>query len=121
LQYARSLSPDVIALNVSTDNEAIDKLKNRWNKLNTDILLVTKYSTYRTVITPLLHYINIIADSTAENEKITVMIPQFITHEGLGEVLHNHTGFILRESLLRSKNVVVSTYPYHLEDIDAEI
>jgi amino acid transporter len=121
LQYARSLSLDVIALNVSTDNEAIDKLKSRWDKLNTDILLVAKYSTYRTVITPLLHYINIIADATAENEKITVMLPQFITHEGLGEILHNHTGFILRESLLRSKNVVVSTYPYHLEDIDAEI
>jgi amino acid transporter len=121
LQYARSLSQDVIALNVSTDNEAIDKLKSRWDKLNTDILLEAKYSTYRTVITPLLHYINIIADATAENEKITVMIPQFITHEGLGEVLHNHTGFILRESLLRSKNVVVSTYPYHLEDTDAEI
>jgi amino acid transporter len=121
LQYARSLSLDVIALNVSTDNEAIDKLKSRWDKLNTDILLVAKYSTYRTVITPLLHYINIIADATAENEKITVMLPQFITHEGLGEVLHNHTGFILRESLLRSKNVVVSTYPYHLEDTDAEI
>jgi amino acid transporter len=118
LQYARSLSPDVIALNVSTDNEAIDKLKSRWEKLNTDILLVTKYSTYRTVITPLLHYINIIADATAENEKITVMLPQFITHERLGEVLHNHTGFILRESLLRNKNVVVSTYPYHLEDME---
>ncbi len=49
------------------------------------------------------------------------MIPQFITHEGLGEFLHNHTGFIIRESLLRNKNVIVSTYPYHLEDNDAEI
>ncbi len=48
------------------------------------------------------------------------MIPQFITHEGLGEVLHNHTGFIIRESLLRNKNVIVSTYPYHLEDTDVE-
>jgi hypothetical protein len=28
---------------------------------------------------------------------------------------------LLRESRLRSKNVVVSTYPYHLEDTDAEI
>jgi amino acid transporter len=121
LQYARSLSADVIALNVSTDKEAIDKLKSRWEKLNTDILLVTKYSTYRTVVTPLLHYINIIAEATAEDEKITVMLPQFITHEYLGEVLHNHTGFIIRESLLRNKNVVVSTYPYHLEDTDVEI
>jgi hypothetical protein len=121
LQYARSLSPDVIALNVSTDEEAIEKLKSRWEKLNTDILLVAKYSTYRTILTPLQQYINIIANATAEKEKITVMIPQFITHEGLGEVLHNHTGFILRESLLRNKNIVVSTYPYHLDETDVEI
>lgn len=121
LQYARSLSPYVIALNVSTDNKEIDKLKNRWGKLNTDILLVAKYSTYRAVVTPLLDYINQIANATSESEKITVMIPQFITHEGLGEVLHNHTGFIIRENLLRNKNVIVSTYPYHLEDTDVEI
>ncbi|KRU24317.1 APC family permease [Clostridium botulinum] len=121
LQYARSLSSYVIALNVSTDNKEIDKLKNRWAKLDTDILLVSKYSTYRTVVTPLLGYINQIANATSETEKITVMIPQFITHEGLGEVLHNHTGFIIRESLLRNKNVIVSTYPYHLEDTDVEI
>lgn len=121
MQYARSLSSYVIALNVSTDNKEIDKLKNRWAKLDTDILLVSKYSTYRTVVTPLLGYINQIANATSETEKITVMIPQFITHEGLGEVLHNHTGFIIRESLLRNKNVIVSTYPYHLEDTDVEI
>lgn len=108
-------------INVSTNNEDIDKLKSRWEKLNTDILLVTKYSTYRTVLTPLIYYINIIADATADNEKITVMIPEFITHEGLGEVLHNHTGLILRESLLRNKNIVVSTYPYHIEEADVSI
>lgn len=118
LQYARSLSSYVIALNVSSDKEDMEKLKSRWEKLNTDIVLVTKYSTYRTVITPLLHYINIIANATSEDEKITVMLPQFITHERLGEVLHNHTGFLIRESLLRNKNVVVSTYPYHLEGAD---
>lgn len=121
LQYARSISDNIIAINVSTSNEEIDKLKSRWEKLNTDILLVTKYSTYRTVLTPLIHYINIIADSTAADEKITVMIPQFITHEGLGKILHNHTGLILRESLLRNKNIVVSTYPYHIEEDDVSI
>jgi hypothetical protein len=106
---------------VSTDKEAIAKLKSRWEKLNTDILLVTKYSTYRTVITPLIDYISIIAEATADDEKITVMLPQFITQDSLGEVLHNHTGFLLRERLVRNKSVVVSTYPYHLEDKDVDI
>ncbi|WP_251862271.1 hypothetical protein [Clostridium sp. Marseille-Q2269] len=49
------------------------------------------------------------------------MIPEFMTHTSLGKVLHNHTGFIIRESLLRNKNLIVSTYPYHLEETDAEL
>lgn len=118
LQYARSLSEDVIALNISTDQDAIDRLKCRWEELSTDILLVTKYSPYRAIITPLLGYIELISNATSKDEKITVMIPEFISHERRGEVLHNHTGFIIRQSLVRNKNVVVATYPYHLDDED---
>ncbi|NFV13472.1 APC family permease [Clostridium sp. FAM 1755] len=116
LEYARSLSEDIIAINVSTDKEDIKKLKAKWEALDTDILLVTKYSTYRTIINPLIEYINIICNSANNNEKVTVVIPEFIKHGPLGKVLHNHTGFIIRENLLNNQNVIVSTYPYHLED-----
>lgn len=116
LQYARSLTPDVIALNVSTDKEALEKLKARWELLNTDILLVAKYSPYRAVITPLLQYIEAIANAASEKEKITVLLPQFVTHKWWGQILHNHTSFFIRETMLRNKNVVVSTFPYHLHE-----
>ncbi|MDT8719501.1 APC family permease [Clostridium sp. 19966] len=114
LQYARSLTPDVIALNVSPDKDALEKLKIKWSELNTDILLVAKYSPYRAVINPLISYIDAIADAAAENEKITVLLPQFITHKWYGQILHNHTSFIIRETMLRHENVVISTFPYHL-------
>lgn len=116
LQYARSLSSDVIAINVSTDKEAMEKLKVRWKLLNTDILLVSKYSPYRAVITPLIGYIEAIANAAGPKEKITVLIPQFVTHKWWGQVLHNHTSFFIRENMLRNENVVVSTYPYHLHE-----
>ncbi|MBK1809796.1 APC family permease [Clostridium sp. YIM B02505] len=116
LQYAQSISENVIALNVSPDQEAIDKLKHRWNELNTDIILVAKYSPYRAILNPLIDNIQLIADAAGEDEKITVILPEFISHEKRGEVLHNHTSLILRETLLRNHNIVVSTYPYHLEE-----
>lgn len=118
LQYAQSISDNVIALNISPDKEAMEKLKIRWNELDTDILLVAKYSPYRAVVTPLLKSIELIANSTADNEKITVIVPQFVTHERFGEVLHNHTSFFIRETLLKNDNIIVSTYPYHLVDED---
>lgn len=114
LQYARSISADVIALNVSTDKEAMEKLKTKWNGLDTDILLVSKYSPYRAVVTPLIQYIEIIAHAAASNEKVTVVLPQFVTHEWWGELLHNHTSFFLRETLLRNENIEITSYPYHI-------
>lgn len=116
LQYARSITPHVIALNVSTDKESLKKLSTRWKELNTDIQLVAKYSPYRAVVTPLLKYIGDIANAAGENEKITVVLSEFISHEWWGEILHNHTSFFIRETLLRNKNVVITTYPYHLSD-----
>lgn len=116
LQYAKSITPHVIALNVSTDKESLEKLKVRWEELNTDIVLVSKYSPYRAVVTPLLKYIGDIANAAKENDKITVVLPQFISHEWWGEILHNHTSFFIRETLLRNENVVITTYPYHLND-----
>jgi amino acid transporter len=118
LQYAQSISNDVIALNISTDMEAMEKLKQRWSELDTDILLVAKYSPFRAVVTPLLQYISLIADAANEDEKITVIVPEFVTHERFGEVLHNHTSFFIRETLLRNNNIIVSTFPYHLNDED---
>lgn len=118
LQYAQSISPYVIALNISTDNEAMEKLKARWAELDTDILLVAKYSPYRAVVTPLIKYITQISDAAGEDEKITVVLPEFITHDWWGEFLHNHTSFFLRETILRNNNIIVSTFPYHLTEDD---
>lgn len=114
LQYAQSISENVIAINISTDMEAMEKLKKRWSELDTDIILVSKYSPYRAVITPLLKNIELIANSAIDNEKITVIVPQFVTHSRSSEILHNHTSFFIRESLLKNDNIIVSTFPYHL-------
>ncbi|AKA70900.1 APC family permease [Clostridium scatologenes] len=116
LQYARSITDDVIALSVSANKDELEKLKIKWNELNTDILLISKYSTYRQVITPLLQYLDTIADAASDTEKITVLMPQFVTHTWWGNLLHNHTGFFIRENLLRKSNIIISTYPYHLND-----
>lgn len=118
LKYARSITSDVIALNVSPNKEYMDKLQKRWNELDTDMLLVSKYSPYRAIVTPLIEYIGIISKAAAPDEKITVVLPQFITTDKSGQFLHNHTSFLLREALLRYDNIVIATYPFHLTPED---
>jgi amino acid transporter len=116
LRYARSITPEVTALNISTDREAMQKLEDRWKELNTDIVLETKYSPFRTVVTPLIQYIDDTAKAAGDSEIITVLLPQFVIHKWWGRILHNQTSFFLRENLLMHENVIVSTYPYHIKD-----
>ncbi|QIB70666.1 APC family permease [Aminipila butyrica] len=120
LQYAHSLSGRVIALNISPDTEAMEKLKRRWNQLNTDMELISKYSPYRAVVTPLLENIYQIADEAGDKEKLTVIVPQFMTKEPWSGLLHNHTGLFIRESLLKKGNIIVATYPYNLDQEEDE-
>lgn len=75
--------------------------------------MVSKYSPYRAVVTLLLDNIYQIADAAEEeDEKITVIVPQFMTHGLLASILHNHTGLFIRESLLKKG------YPYNLDNND---
>lgn len=115
LRYAQSIGGLVYALNVSTDKEAMEKLKCQWEKLDTDVILLAEYSPYREVMNPLVKYISMLADAAEWHERVTVIVPQFITHGVFEGILHNHTGFLLHEALLKNENVVVATYPYHLK------
>ncbi|MGJ0464061.1 hypothetical protein ACR73N_09180, partial [Listeria monocytogenes] len=47
---------------------------------------------------------------------LTVLIPQFIPRKGWQNVLHNQTSLLIRTRLLMKRDVVVSTYPYHLKE-----
>lgn len=116
LKYARSISCNVIALNISTDKEQIAKLQKRWELLNTDIILVTKYSKYRAVITPLIKYITDISRAAGDNEKVTIVLSEFITHKWWGKLLHNHSSLFLRQSILYKSDVTVATCSYHIND-----
>jgi amino acid transporter len=116
LEYARSLTSNVIAIHVGTDNKSIDKLKKQWKDMDIDVLLITKYSRYRTIVGPLIKYISDISKSAGPNEKVTVIMPEFVTHKWWGKLLHNHTSFFLREAMLNfsNKNIAITTFPYHL-------
>ena len=116
LQYARSITPNVIALSIYTNKSELEKLQSKWEDLHTDILLVTEYSPYRAIMTPLISYIDKIAKAAGDDEKITLLLSQFIVNEWWGSMLHNHTSFLLRETILHNENIIVSTYPYHFHD-----
>jgi len=115
LRYAKSISDDIIALHVVTDEDAGKKIEDKWESWNPGIQLVTVYSPYRLVIQPVLDFISELEMQKCNYDYITVIIPEFETKKWWHRLLHNQTGWILRTLLILKENVIVTTIPYHLE------
>lgn len=114
ISYARTLSNDIVAVHVVSDEEAGKKFESKWELWNPGIPLVLIYSPYRLLIDPIIDYIDELSKSKKPADFLTVLMPEFETKEWWHRLLHNQTGWIIRTLLILKKNVVVSTIPYHL-------
>ncbi|MGK7377154.1 APC family permease [Planococcus sp. 1R117A] len=117
IDYARSLSVDqIIAVYVAFDKEDEKKFEAKWKKWQPDVRLATLYSPYRSIIHPLMKFLDTVEHKANElNYRVTVVIPQFIPKKGWQNILHNQSGFLIRAALLIRKNLIVITVPFHLK------
>lgn len=115
LEYAKTLSDDVTAIHISIDSERAKKLKEKWESWDTGIQFLVVPSSYRSIIGPLMKYIdNTERKAASQGERVMVLIPEFVTKKWWHNFLHNQTGFLLRTYLLWRKDVVVASVPFHL-------
>ena len=115
MKYAKSISTDILVINVVTDEATGQKNQAKWQNWNPGVELITIYSPYRMVNRPILNFINEVASKKNLEDFITVLIPEFETKKWWHRVLHNQTGFILRTLLILKENVIVTTIPFHLK------
>ena len=114
LRYAQSISKNVVAFNVSIDEEGAAKVKKKYDMLNISIPLVVQYSPYRQIVEPLLKFIDSEEYNYKKGEIITVILPQFIVTKSWHQILHNRTRVFVEKQLLKYKHIVVATMPYQL-------
>jgi amino acid transporter len=113
LAYARSIAPqgdDVTAVHVSMGLEQSDLVEN-WKDWSEQARLVCIESPYRSLIKPLLAYI----DQTrreAGDGMVTVVLPELVPAHWYEHLLHNHAGLRLKAALLFRPNTVVASVPY---------
>jgi len=117
LRYARSLTPNVEAFHVEIYPGEADKLRHKWEMLNTNIPLVIKYSPYREVVNLLTKYIDSEEHASKPGDIITVLLPQFLVSRRWEMALHNNTSFFIANAMLKKHNVIVSIIPFYLEDL----
>ena len=116
INYAKSLTDQVIAVYVSFDRDDEKKFEEKWQNWRPDIRLVTIHSHYRSVLQPLRKFIDIVEHKASEsNYRVTVLIPQFMTKKSWHYILHNQSSLLIRTYLLYKKKVIVATLPYQFK------
>ncbi len=108
LQYARTLSPHVEAVYVDLDVEATEALRLKWGLWAGGTELVILDSPYRSVLRPLLEYIEGV-ERKHPDALITVVLPQVVPARWWHNLLHNQTAWFIRGALLFKKRVIVIT------------
>ena len=114
LQYARALSDDVRAVVIDLDPEATRKLREKWSQHCCGVPLIVLDSPYRSVLRPLLEYIESV-DRRKEGDIITVVLPEFVPARWWEHLLHNQTALLIKGALLFRRRTVVTSVPYHLQ------
>ncbi len=114
LAFARSISPEVVAVHVTDDVREAEGLRRRWEQLGLGIPLEVVHSPYRALIEPLLAYIDAL-DKLDPGRPITVVLSEYVPKHFWELFLHNQTALRLRLRLFFRPNTIVIDVPYHLE------
>jgi hypothetical protein len=77
LAYARTLSPNAVAVHVTDERESAEELRRQWERSIPDMPLVVVESPYRSLVEPLLAYIEGV-DRTQPNHMVTVVLSEFV-------------------------------------------
>ncbi|BAU27028.1 amino acid/polyamine/organocation transporter (APC superfamily) [Aneurinibacillus soli] len=115
ISYAQSLTDDVVAVYVGFDDESIKKMQRKWEEWNPGVRLIVLRSHYRSIVRPLMKFIDTVEWKTAATDHVTVLVPQFITKSRWHNLLHNQTSLLLRAYLFARQDVKIATVPYRLK------
>jgi amino acid transporter len=114
MSFVRTIAAETVVLHVSIDAESGEKVKQKMQKYAPDLKLVIIDSPARTLIQPLLSYVDAI-HSQSPSAFVTIVLPEFIAAHWWGRFLHNRTAERLRRVFEKHPNVTVVLVPYLLE------
>ena len=114
LTYAKAISPNVTAITVDLDPTATSRLQMQWQEWAPDVPLVVLDSPYRSVLQPVLNYIDQM-EKQREGAYMTIILPEFIPAKWWHHLLHNQTALLIKAALLFRRGKVAISIPYHLE------
>jgi amino acid transporter len=120
MDFAQSISKHIAAVYIELDPGAGDQMEKEWNRWWPDIPLVILPSPYRSIIRPLLDYLEKTDEEHNDGTRAAVVLPEFVPAKWWQALLHNQTSLLIKAALLyrRGSNGyqrIVIDVPYHLK------
>ena len=114
VRYAESISDNCQALYIEIEPDKTEQFKEKWKELFPKVELVVLPSPYRSLLQPLLAFIDELS-AQHPDEKITVVIGEFASNKWWHPLLHGNTGLLLKVALLSRPEVVVTNVRYNIK------
>jgi amino acid transporter len=118
--YARSISQDVTAVYVELEPGAGQPLREKWERWWPDVPLAVLPSPYRSLVGPLLVFLDKSDEEHNDGQLATVVLPEFVPARWWHSFLHNQSAWLIKAALLyRRRHLgyqrVIVDIPYHLD------
>jgi amino acid transporter len=119
VKFSQSIAQDITAVYVELEEGGSAVLQEKWEELFPKIPLVILKSPFRSIVQPLLDFLDITDSQHADGQQATIVLPEFVPARWWHSLLHNQTAWLLKAALLyrrrkRGFQSVIIDVPYHL-------
>ena len=119
VNFACTISRDVTAVYVELEPGNAEEVVKKWKGLWPDIPLEVVPSPYRSIIRPIIEFLDRVDSRHNDGQLAAVILPEFVPARWWQSLLHNQTAWLLKAAMLyrrrkRGFQRVVIDIPYHL-------
>jgi amino acid transporter len=120
MDFAQSISKHITAVYIELEPGAGEQMDKEWKRWWPDIPLVILPSPYRSIIRPLLDYLETTDEEHNDGTFAAVVLPEFVPAKWWQALLHNQTSLLIKAALLFRRGTngyqrIVIDVPYHLK------
>jgi hypothetical protein len=120
VNYARSISDNITILFIEIDPGSGEKIQAKWEDWFPDLPLVVVPSPYRSIVGPLLEYLDRFDSECNDGQLAAVVLPEIVPAKTWQAFLHNQTALMIKTALLYRRRVrgfqrVIIEVPFHLK------
>jgi hypothetical protein len=119
VNFARASFDHVTALYIEVEPDSGEKMRQQWEKWWPDVEFIIRPSMYRSVVGPLLDYLDEDDRNHQDGQLAAVVLPEIVPSKWWHHLLHNQSAALIKNALLYRRRRygyqrIIIDVPYHL-------